>query len=245
MSDPHAPIRPFYMTLPSPCPYLPGQTEQRVVAEMRRRGDDEVFNHLSEAGFRRSMGWLYRPACPTCQACVPVRIPAASFNWTRNFRKIVNRNNDVTWSEGPATYDAEHFALFRRYIASRHGDGGMASMGEAEYREMLENAPSNTVLVSFRDSENRLVAASITDRMRNGLSGVYKYFDPDEERRSLGTYAILWHVRRCIELEVDHVYLGYWIANCRKMSYKTRFRPLERMSREGWVSFESEDEAGS
>ncbi|MEZ5846111.1 MAG: arginyltransferase [Geminicoccaceae bacterium] len=228
------------MTLPSPCPYLEGRTEQRVVAEIRRQGDRQLFDQLSEAGFRRSMGWLYRPACPSCQACVPVRILAGSFEWTRSFRKIVKRNADITWSEGPAVHDDEHFELFRRYIASRHGDGGMASMGEAEYREMVENAPENTLVASFRDADGRLVAACITDRMRNGLSGVYKFFDPDEERRSLGTFAILWHVWRCVELGLDHVYLGYWIANCRKMSYKTRFRPMEMMSREGWVPFDHE-----
>ena len=121
-------------------------------------------------------------------------------------------------------FDKEHFGLFQRYIASRHGDGGMAEMGTDEYREMIERSSERTRLVEFRDESGRLVAASLTDHMRNGLSGVYKYFDPEEEKLSLGTFVILWHVERCLELGLEHVYLGYWIGDCRKMVYKTPFR---------------------
>ena len=238
MSDASLSNRPFYLTMPAPCPYLPDQLEQRVVSELRRDGDGALFDRLSEAGFRRSMGWMYRPACPFCQACVPVRIPAADFAWTRGFRKTLKRSADLTFEEQQPRFEEEHYELFRRYVASRHGDGGMAHMGVAEYREMVESSPGNAMLVTFRDVEGKLVAASLTDRLRSGLSGVYKYFEPEMDRRSLGTFIILWHIRRCIEIGLDHVYLGYWIADCRKMAYKTRFRPLEAMTRDGWRPFD-------
>lgn len=234
MSDIHKPIRPFYLTLPSPCPYIEGRMEQRVVAEMRPEGDEALFDQLSEAGFRRSQRWLYRPACPSCQACVSVRVPVAQFEWTRSWRKIWNRNADLVGEELPSRFDADHFALFRHYVTSRHGDGGMASMVEADYREMVESAPSTSILVAFHDRDGQLKAVCLTDRMRRGMSGVYKFFDPQDERRSLGSYVILWHIKRCLELGMRHLYLGYWIAESRKMSYKTRFRPIEMLTSEGW-----------
>ena len=165
MSDVHSPIRPFYLTLPSVCPYLADRVEQRVVAELRPSADERMFDELSEVGFRRSQGWMYRPACPGCQACIPVRIPVADFNWTRAWRKIVNRNADLTFEELPARFHAEHYDLFRRYIASRHGDGGMAKMTDADYREMVDTGIERTMLVSFRDARGVLKAVSLTDRL--------------------------------------------------------------------------------
>lgn len=243
MSDLQRPVRPFYLTMPSPCPYLEGRLEQRVVAEMRERGDSHMFDQLSEAGFRRSQRWLYRPACPTCSACVSVRVPVAQFTWTRSWRKTWNRNSDLKVDILPPHFEAEHYELFHRYVNGRHGDGGMANMTEQDYREMVESSPANSAVVTFRDTDGKLIAVCLTDRMRHGMSGVYKFFDPLQERRSLGTFTILWHIQECANIGLTYFYLGYWIEQSRKMAYKVRFRPIEMLTAEGWQLLEPGGEA--
>lgn len=198
----------------------------------------EAFDLLTAAGFRRTQHYVYRPSCPGCNACVPVRIPVDRFVWTRGFRRVRKRNRDLRAEERPPVATAEQYALFARYLASRHGDGGMAGMTFADYREMVEEAAPGTMLVEFRDDSGALLGVTLTDRVESGLSGVYKFFEPEAERRSLGTFIVLWHVERARELGLPHVYLGYWIADCRKMSYKSRFRPLERLEGAHWVPFE-------
>lgn len=229
----------FYSTDLGPCPYLDNRQERRLVAVL---GDGtatgERLDLLTENGFRRSQTFLYKPICPGCAACIPVRVVVGAFRPGRSFRKILARNADLVTDEAPAVADGAHFALFRRYLASRHADGGMAQMDQDAFRDMVEAAPASTRLVSFRHPGGRLIAASLTDHVRTGLSGVYKFFDPEEERRSLGTFMILWHVRRAAELGLPYVYLGYWIAECRKMAYKARFGPLEQLDGSRWLPLE-------
>lgn len=197
--------------------------------------DQELLDRLTEAGFRRSQRFLYRPSCPGCRACVPTRIEVAAFQPGRSFRKVLKRNRDLRASERPARATDEQFFLFRRYITSRHGDGGMAEMGWRDYVDMVEEVGPSTKLVELRDEDGRLVGASLTDYTATGLSGVYKFFEPDEPDRSLGTFIILWHVERARELGLPFVYLGFWIADCRKMAYKRRFRPLQVLEGGRWV----------
>lgn len=207
------------------------------------RGDARL-DLLTEAGFRRSQGFLYKPACPDCQACVPVRIEVARFAPGRSFRRIVKRNADLAWAELPPRSTDEQFALFQRYLRHRHQDGGMVRMDRDAYREMVEVAPASTRVVEFRAPDGTLVGVSLTDRLRSGLSGVYKFFAPELEPRSLGTFIILWHVERARALRLPYVYLGYWIAQSRKMAYKVRFAPLERLEGAGWLPLRPEDGAG-
>ncbi len=228
----------FYLTVPEPCPYLPDRKERRVLALL-----DELppgmFDLLTELGFRRSQRYVYRPDCPGCRACISVRIPVAQFRWSRTFRRVWRRNADLTPQERPPLATREQYALFRRYLDARHAGGGMHGMDYADYRALVEEAAAGTLLVEFRDRLGQLVAVSVTDRIRSGLSGVYKFFDPALAGRSLGTLVVLWHVVRAGELGLPYVYLGYWIAACRKMAYKARFRPLERLTAEGhWRPFE-------
>lgn len=227
-------FRPFYSTGLEPCPYLPGRMEQRVVTELHTHGDDAFLDQLTRAGFRRSQNFLYRPACPHCRACIPVRICVDGFDWSRRWRKLWHRNADLAAGERSALATDEQYALFRRYIEDRHDEGGMAAMRWPDYREMVEQAPASTMLVELRDQGGDLVGVSLTDRMGSGLSGVYKFFDPSQPRRSLGSFLILWHVERARSLGLPYVYLGYWIKECRKMAYKDQFRPLERLDRHGW-----------
>jgi leucyl-tRNA---protein transferase len=224
----------FFSTELAACPYLPDRRERRLVTALDGQDPDRLHDRLMQAGFRRSQGLAYRPACPGCEACVPVRIPVARFRLTRPWRRILLRNRDLAAVERPPAATREQFGLFQRYLASRHGESGMAGMSWPDYCAMIEDSPVDSLLVEWRRPDQSLLAASLTDRTQSGLSGVYKFFDPDESRRSLGTLAILWHVRRAQELGLPYVYLGYWIAGSPKMAYKARFHPLERLTAQGW-----------
>jgi arginine-tRNA-protein transferase len=224
----------FYSTELAPCPYLPGRQERRLVALVEPDDPPALVDLLSEAGFRRSQQALYKPACPGCRACVPVRIVVAGFAPGRTDRKLLKRNADIVATEHPALATTEQFELFRRYLQARHDDGGMALMERDAYTDMVESGIHGTSLVEFRDGLGRLVGVSLTDRIGSGLSGVYKFFNPEDAHRSLGTFIILWHVRRAAELGLPYVYLGYWIRDCRKMAYKARFMPLEALDGAEW-----------
>lgn len=229
-----APLVVFYGTAPQPCPYLDGRVESKIVTELSGRGAEELHNRLVLAGFRRSHGLAYRPACRGCDACVPVRVPVATFEPDRTQRRIARRNADLMVEELPPRATSEQYALFRRYQRGRHHDGGMALMGARDYREMVEESAVDTRVIEFRAPDGRLVAVALTDYVADGLSGVYKFFDPDEARRSPGVAVILWHIARARALGLPHAYLGYWIADCAKMTYKANYRPLEALGPDGW-----------
>jgi arginyl-tRNA--protein-N-Asp/Glu arginylyltransferase len=224
----------FYTTAPLPCPYLPGRTERKIVTELAGGEAEGLHDRLSRAGFRRSHNIAYSPVCPGCRACIPIRIVAGAFQPDRTQRKIMRANADLIAHEMPARASAEQFALFQRYQGARHGDGDMAAMGFYDYRAMVEDTPITTGMVEFRDQRGRLLGACLTDWLSDGLSAVYSYFEPEEAKRSLGTYAILWLVSRARALSLPFVYLGYWVPESRKMSYKARFRPSETLSGGIW-----------
>ncbi len=224
----------FYTTAPLPCPYLPGRTERKIVTELSGPEAEAMHDRLSRAGFRRSHNIAYSPVCPGCSACIPIRIVAGGFEPDRGQRRIQRANADLVGFEVPPRATAEQFALFQRYQKARHGDGDMAAMGFYDYRAMVEDTPITTSMVEFRDGCDRLVGACLTDWLSDGLSAVYSFFDPAEDRRSLGTYAILWLVARARALSLPYVYLGYWVPQSRKMAYKARFRPSEVLSGGAW-----------
>lgn len=232
----------FYLTSPSACPYLPSRLERKVFTHLIGRRAVALNDQLTQSGFRRSQTIAYRPACENCRACVSVRIKANEFHWSRNFRRVVEINRDLAGTVIRAEPTAEQYALFRRYLDARHGDGGMADMTAVDYSTMIEDSHVETRLVEYRLSqesavaagERPLVAASLTDRLADGLSMVYSFFVPDEQSRSFGTYMILDHIERARLLGLPHVYLGYWVAGSRKMAYKARFLPQERLGMNGW-----------
>jgi arginine-tRNA-protein transferase len=227
----------FYSTDLAPCPYLPERQERRLVALVEGEESNDRLDLLTEAGFRRSQGYLYKPVCPDCLRCVPVRIVVDGFSPGRSFRKVLARNRDLGARETDTIATDEQFALFHRYLRHRHQDGGMVRMDRAAYAEMVETAPATTRLIEFRDPSGRLVGVSLTDFVRSGLSGVYKFYEPDAPQRSLGTFIILWHVEHARRLGLPFVYLGYWIGESRKMAYKARFAPLERLDGPFWRPF--------
>jgi arginine-tRNA-protein transferase len=240
----------FYTTAPLPCPYVPGRTERKVVTEITGPEADSLHDRLSRAGFRRSHNIAYAPVCPGCNACVPIRIPTATFTPDRTLRKIARANLATEGFDVPARATAEQFQLFQRYQQARHGDGDMATMSFYDYRAMVEDTPIETFIIEFRDPDDRLVGACLTDRLGDGLSAVYSFFAPGLDRRSLGTFSILWLIERAKSLGLPYVYLGYWVRESRKMAYKARFKPSEilvagtwRMLTDGEVSHATDSAA--
>lgn len=223
----------FHITPLQPCPYLPGQIERKIWSELNA---DTVasFGSLSRGGFRRSHGIAYRPACPRCTACIPVRVDVRNFQWSKSMRRIERANLDLAGCSQPASATAEQFDLFRRYLEHRHDDGEMAGMTFLEFRWMVEDSPVPTELVEFRDQDGILRAGCLIDQLDDGISAVYSFFDPHMDARSLGSYAIIWLIRQALALELPYVYLGYYISNSQKMAYKQRFQPLEGLVNGHW-----------
>ena len=227
------------MTAVAPCPYLPGQTERKVFANLPFSDGAWVNDELTQAGFRRSQNIAYRPACETCDACVSVRIPVAEFILSRSNRKILNRNADLSRDMVEAEATVEQFDLLRRYLLARHPGGGMADMGWLDYVAMVEDTAVRTHLIEYRmpskdGGPGDLVGVVLTDLLSDGLSLVYSFFDPTLDRRSLGVFAILDHLRQAAIVKLPYVYLGYWVQGSDKMDYKARFQPLEALTRLGW-----------
>jgi arginine-tRNA-protein transferase len=227
----------FFATAPVPCPYIPGQAERKLVVELAGRGAAIFYDDLSRAGFRRSHRFAYRPACRLCNACVPVRIAVERFADSRSTRRVRSLNRGLRGDMLPARADLEQFRLFVAYQHSRHRDSDMAIMSYADYRSMVEDTNVRTAIAEFRGAEDELAAVSLIDRLDDGLSAVYSFYDPARGRQSLGTWSILWLVDECRRLGLPYVYLGYWIAESPKMAYKARFPALERLIGESWIPF--------
>lgn len=241
MNMDHVPLkRPhfFFTTSPMPCPYLPGQMERKVVAELNGPDAEALHESLSRAGFRRSHSIAYAPACNGCNACVPARIVVSGFNLKRSFRRNLNINADLRAQAIPARATAEQYRLFSRYQESRHAGSDMAQMGFYDYRSMVEDSPINTFMGAFRSSDGALAAVCLIDHLRDGLSAVYSFFNPDMANRSLGTFMILWLIQEARRMGLPHVYLGYWIAESQKMAYKSRFGLIETFGPGGWASLD-------
>mgnify|MGYP002479658291 CR=1 FL=1 len=208
--------------------------ERKVVTDLSVPEADKLHDRLSHAGFRRSHGIAYAPVCQNCNACVPIRLPVARLQPDRTQRKIMNRNADIGIYRVPAQATEEQFVLFQHYQAARHQGGDMASMTFADYRSMIEETPVDTFMLEFRRADGELLVVSLIDRLGDGLSAVYTFFQPSEERRSLGTYAVLCLASCAASMSLSYVYLGYWIAESRKMAYKTRFQPVEILLQGVW-----------
>lgn len=232
----------FYLTSPAPCPYLPGRAERKVFTHLIGLRAPALNDTLTQSGFRRSQTIAYRPACEQCRACVSVRVKIADFSASRGLRRVLRRNADIVGEARPARATPEQYALFRRYVGARHADGGMADMSMVDYQMMIEDSHVDTRLIEYRlaadapgGDADRLVAGCLTDRLADGLSMVYSFYEPDFESRSLGAYMILDHMRRAEAAGLAHLYLGYWVEGSRKMAYKARFLPQERLGPEGWM----------
>ena len=215
----------LYISAPHACPYIEPETASTVLLDPNHDVDNTLFSVLLRSGFRRSGQTIYKPHCRNCNACVSVRIPAREFVPNRAQRRCARRNQDLTTTLVPAKFDQEHFELYCRYQSWRHTGDIMDHNDPDRYREFMVDSAIDTVFLEFRD-RGKLVAVSVCDLPNDGMSAVYTFFDPLMPRRSLGTYAILKQLDYVRDMELDWLYLGYWIDNCKKMSYKTNFKPL-------------------
>ncbi|NCP25128.1 MAG: arginyltransferase, partial [Erythrobacter sp.] len=237
-----APIRfpRFFVTSPSPCPYLPGKSERKVFTELRGENADELNEALGRIGFRRSQTVAYRPSCLDCQACVSVRVVAQEFRPSNSQKRLIKANRDLIATDCRPWATEEQFELLQKYLSVRHPGGGMTHMEETDFADMVEHTPVTSTVIEYREPTEdgrpgRLVGACLTDVQADGLSMIYSFYDPDHaERSGLGTYIILDHMRLAAERGLPYVYLGYWVAGSDRMQYKVRFRPLERLTRSGW-----------
>lgn len=234
----------FYVTPNSPCPYLPGREERKIFTNVAGPHAREVNDLLTQGGFRRSQLIAYRPACTNCSACVSVRVVADEFAPSANMRRVSAANHDLIGIVSGNSFSSEQYSLFRRYLDARHLDGGMADMSVLDYRMMIEESAVDTSVVEYRirdidsaftgRSSGPLVGLALTDHLSDGLSMVYSFYAPDMNNRSLGTFMILDHIERARRNGLPYLYLGYWVEESRKMAYKKRFLPQERLTVRGW-----------
>jgi len=241
----------FFVTSPSPCPYLPGRQERKIFTELSGQHAGELNDALGRIGFRRSQSVAYRPSCAGCTACVSVRVVADEFKPNASQRKLLKRHSDLEITACKPWATEEQFALLHRYLSARHPGGGMAAMDENDYADMVEQSPVSSYVIEYREpsvngERGRLVGACITDQQADGLSMIYSFFLADEESRpGLGNFIIMEHILRSQAAGLPYVYLGYWVKGSERMAYKTRYRPIEVLGPNGWTLLEDEDMAVS
>jgi len=228
----------FYATSPYPCSYLPDLQARSQVAAPAHLIDGAIYSSLVRAGFRRSGVFTYRPHCDNCQACIPVRLPIAEFTPNRSQRRALTKHANLQVRERPLAFFSEHYKLYNRYQQTRHPGGGMDEDNHEQYAQFLLQSRVDTRLVEFSEGDVvRMV--SLIDVLDDGLSSVYTFYDPDVPHASFGTYNILWQAAQCLELGLPYLYLGYWIAESRKMAYKSAFTPIEGLIDGQWQILET------
>lgn len=225
----------LYATHPHPCSYLDDKQATTVFIDPDIAVDVSLYSELADLGFRRSGPHIYRPHCQACKACIAVRIPVHQFKASRTQRKIINRNKSLQVEEIDAIHNDECYDLYHRYISLRHSDGDMFPPTREQYESFLTKEMNSTHFFGFRDDSN-LLAVAVTDQMDNGLSAIYTFYEPTMEKRSFGSFGILWQIEKAKSLGLDYLYLGYWIRDCQKMSYKTNFRPLQMLINQQWIN---------
>lgn len=224
----------IFATYPHECSYLEDREATTLFVDPAADIDSGAYARLSELGFRRSGTHLYRPHCKDCTACIPARIPVALFEPSRSQRRVLKANADLTVEQVSDISSDDYFELYARYISARHQDGDMYPPTRDQYDSFLNCEWQSTCFAVFRDGD-KVLAVAVLDEMENGLSAVYTFFDPDQPRRGLGRFAILWQIEYAKSLQLPAVYLGYWIKQCAKMSYKAEYRPLELYIKDDWV----------
>ncbi len=227
----------FYLTAPYPCSYLPDHVARSQVAAPSSLIDTGVYSELVRLGFRRSGQHVYRPRCDACRACVASRLPVAEFQPNRTQRRCLSRNADLRLRLLPLTFDESHYRLYRRYQAARHPGGGMDQDDREQFRGFLLQSRVDSVLAEF-SLDGEIVMVALIDKLIDGLSAVYTFFEPSMERRSLGTFGVLTQINLAREIGLPYVYLGYWIEACGKMAYKRSYQPLEGLQNGRWQRLE-------
>ncbi len=223
----------LYQTLPHSCGYWRERTATNMVIDPQRLDLDALYPDALAQGFRRAAGYLYRPGCEQCQACIACRIPVDQFHPSRSQQRCLRRNADLICHDLAPGYTPERYALYQRYLHSHHRGGGMDKGTIEDFREFLCAPWETTRFLEWRCNSCLLAVAAI-DIVGNALSAVYTWYDPTQSQRGLGTFAILQQIDYARTHGIDWVYLGYWIEDHPKMSYKRRFHPLQVLGAEGW-----------
>ncbi len=216
----------LFATPPHPCSYLTEYQAITVFIDPYYPKNINLYDQLSQHGFRRSGEHIYRPHCQQCESCISVRIPVAHFTPKRTQKRIWQNNQAIQVIPQEAKFNPQHFQLYSRYLASRHAGGGMDNPTPSSYMQFLTCDWTETTFYEFH-LHGELVAVAVVDHLLNGLSAIYTFFEPTLNKLSLGVYAILWEIEAAKQLNKTWLYLGYWVANSRKMSYKINYQPLE------------------
>jgi leucyl-tRNA---protein transferase len=229
----------FFITAPTPCPYLPGKFERKVFTHLIGADSRNLNTMLSQGGFRRSQNIAYRPACDHCQACTSVRVPVQDFVLSKSFKRVLKKNSDLVTQVVKARATSEHYSLFRGYIDTRHSEGGMADMSVLDFAAMVDDTVADSRIVEYRFDETcenagELASAVLMDILGDGISMIYSFYEPSYEDRSLGTLMILDAIARVQSMGLPYLYLGYYVRGSRKMEYKARFMPQQRLTVDGW-----------
>ncbi|MCG2579386.1 MAG: arginyltransferase [Marinobacter sp.] len=223
----------FFATPPHDCSYLPDREATTMFVDPRAHIDKKLYSQLTALGFRRSGSHYYRPHCENCNACIPVRLKVNDFKPDRNQRRVLEKNRDLTCELVPASFNERYYRLYAHYIEQRHADGDMYPPSREQFTSFLVEGATDSWFLEIR-LEEELIGLAAVDMLDDGLSAIYTVFDPAHESRSLGTFAILWQIEAAKSWELPHLYLGYWIRECRKMNYKTRFTPIEALRDGQW-----------
>ena len=226
--------KPRYLSSqPHSCGYLIGQKAITKFFHPSRRMDNDIYSELAANGFRRSGEHVYVPDCPSCARCIPTRLKVSEFDPRRSHLRTIKKNSDLTITQESSTFNNEHFRLFQSYISARHADSPMATLSRKDYINFLTASWSQTFFLELRHGKKLLAVAAI-DILQNGISSVYTFYCPTSSHRSLGNFAILKQIEMARELNLEWLYLGYWLHDCKKMSYKTNFRPIQFMTSGQW-----------
>jgi arginyl-tRNA--protein-N-Asp/Glu arginylyltransferase len=224
----------LFRTAPHSCSYKSAQEAATVFVDPELIIDKRVNSKLTDLGFRRSGGHLYRPDCDNCSACISCRVPVELFKPNRRFRRILNSNKDLEVVSRTNLTEIDAYPLYKRYINTRHSDGDMYPATPEQYQAFIGKQTDHTRYLSFH-LEGEIVAVAVVDQLEHGLSAVYTFFEPSLAKRSLGMFAILWQIEHCRSEGLPYLYLGYWIKDCEKMEYKSTFRPLQLLLERKWL----------
>jgi len=232
--------RDFYLTIEHSCAYYADRICQNVVPDPNIDMDADVYDHLAIIGFRRSGDHVYRPHCPDCQDCVPCRIKVATFKPSRNQRRCLKNNSQVVCTQVEARFTDEYYDLYKKYLNQRHADGDMKDPSKDDFKNFLVCDWSQSHFLEFREN-NQLLAVAVIDKVANGFSAVYTFFDPNFSDRSLGTFAILQEIKHCQDNRLPYLYLGYWLKDHPKMLYKAKFGSFEMFQNNHWQARKKEE----
>lgn len=224
----------FYATPEHECSYLPDLKAKTLFIDPKSTIDQKVYSQLSEIGFRRSGTHVYRPHCDNCQACISIRIPTDSFVMSSSQRRIFNKNKDLVARQVDSKYTDEYYQLYENYINTRHQDGDMYPPSKDQFNSFLVDSKQQSHFIEFRLPNGQLLAISNMDVLEDSHSAVYTFYDPNYNKRSLGTFAILWQIEQAKQGALKYLYLGYWVEACQKMNYKTAFKPIELLINGRW-----------